>query len=564
MLRTPLLALSALTMSLLLAGCAGDGSSVTTAPSAGRVDVKMLAINDFHGNLKPGGSLMLPDPADHSKTVKVNAGGAEYLATWLKTLKAKNPNNVVVAAGDLIGASPLLSALFHDEPTIEAMNEMGLEFNAVGNHEFDEGAEELVRMQNGGCHPVDGCVGKANFGGAKFKYLAANVVNEKTGKTLFPAYLVKEFQGIKVAFIGMTLKGTPSVVSPAGVAGLKFRDEAETVNQLVPELKAQGINAIVVLVHEGGAQTGGLSECKGMSGAIVDITKNLNPAVDIVVSGHTHQAYNCEINGKLVTSANQYGRVVSEIDFTLDPITHDVVKRTATNIPVTNNVAMDSVLTSLIERYDALVKPLESRVAGQLAGGLFKAVNASGEAILGNVIADAQLAATSGATFGNATIAFLNPGGARTDLVPDASGNVTYGQLFTVQPFGNSLVTMTLTGAQIKELLEQQFVGYTNNQPIDRVLHPSQGFTYRWDSTKPAGQRVDTAGIKLNDVVLDLQANYRVTVNNFMANGGDGFTVLNLGIDRLGGAQDIDALEKYIKANSPLAVPALGRVVKTQ
>ncbi|QKJ67295.1 bifunctional metallophosphatase/5'-nucleotidase [Deefgea piscis] len=530
---------------------------VNTAP----IEVKMLAINDFHGNLKPGGTVTIPDPANATKTIKVAAGGSEYLATWLKTLKAKNPNNIIVSAGDLIGASPLLSALFHDEPTIEAMNEMGLELNAVGNHEFDEGSTELLRMQSGGCHPTDGCKAGTTFGGAKFKFLAANVVDSKTGKTLFPEYQVKEFSGVKVAFIGMTLKGTPGIVTPSGVAGLTFKDEADTVNALVPKLKAQGIEAIVVLVHEGGTQLGDLNECKGVSGAIVDIVKRLDPAVDAIVSGHTHQAYNCQINGKLVTSANQYGRVISEIDLTLDPKTRDVIKSSAKNIVVTNDVAKDAVQTAIITKYDALVTPLENRIVGTIAGSLLKTTNPAGESTLGDVIVDSQLAATKPANMGAAEIAFMNPGGVRADLVPVAS-QVTYGQLFTVQPFGNTLVSMTLNGAQIKEMLEQQFTGYSNNQPFNRILLVSNGFTYSWDSTLAAGQKVDPASIKLNGVAISNVLNYRVTVNNYLASGGDGFTVLTKGTNILGGAQDVDAFEAYIKANPNLAVPALNRVVK--
>lgn len=563
MLRYPMLALSLLSAALLSA-CSSDDNPAPTQPLPATVEVKMLAFNDFHGNLKPNGNVTVPDPADPSKTISVAAGGAEYLATWIKSLKAKNPNNVVVSAGDLIGASPLLSALFHDEPTIEAMNALGLDFNAVGNHEFDEGATELLRMQNGGCHPTDGCQGKTSFAGANFKFLAANVVNETTGKPLFPAYLVKSFQGIKVAFIGMTLEGTPSIVTPTGVAGLKFLDEADTVNKLVPELKAQGIEAIVVLLHEGGAQTGLLNECKGVSGPIVDIVNRLDPAVDMLVSGHTHQAYNCEINGKLVSSAYQYGRVISEIDFTLDGKTRDVAKRKASNVVVSQDVAKDGLISQLIAKYEQLVAPLESRVVGKVAGALSRTVNAAGESVMGSVIADAQLAATSPAGFGAAKIAFMNPGGVRAELTPNAAGEVTYGQLFTTQPFGNSLVTMTLTGAQIKELLEQQFVGHSNGQTSNRILHVSKGFSYSWDSTRPAGQRVDAASIKLDGVVLDAQSNYRVTVNNYLATGGDKFVVLVQGKNTLGGKQDVDALEDYIKASSPLAVPALDRISKLQ
>lgn len=566
----------ALALAGVLSACGGGGSGVanttmtnpsvtTPAPASAPIEVKMLAINDFHGNLKPGGTVTIPDPADASKTIKVAAGGSEYMATWIKTLKAKNPNNIVVSAGDLIGASPLISALFHDEPTIEAMNELGLELNAVGNHEFDDGRDEILRMQNGGCHPTDGCKGGSTFTGAKFKFLAANVIDTASGKTLFPAYQTKTFGGVPVAFIGMTLKNTPQIVTPSGVAGLSFKDEADTVNALVPELKKQGIESIVVLVHEGATQSGGLNECKGVSGAIVDIVKRLDPAVDAVVSGHTHQAYNCQINGKLVTSANQYGRVISEIDLTIDPKTRDIIKSSAKNIVVSNDVAKDSIQTAIITKYDNLVKPLENRIVGKLAGALSKTANAAGESSLGNVIADSQLAATSPTKLGGAQIALMNPGGVRADLTPDASGNVTYGQLFTVQPFGNTLVSMTVTGADLIELLEQQFTGYTNNQPFDRVLLVSNGFSYSYDRTQPAGQRVLRNTVMLNGTVISAVMTYRITVNNYLATGGDAFTVLTKGTNILGGAQDVDAFEAYIKAQTQtgsVAVPALNRITK--
>ncbi|WP_047396838.1 bifunctional UDP-sugar hydrolase/5'-nucleotidase [Chitinibacter sp. ZOR0017] len=559
-----MLTLAALPVAIAACGGATDNPVATPAPTAtpaavasGPIDVKILAINDFHGNLKPGTAKGV-DASDASKAVAV--GGVEYLGTWIKTLKAKNPNNIVVSAGDLIGASPLISALFHDEPTIEAMNEIGLELNAVGNHEFDDGREELLRMQNGGCHPKDGCSAAGAFKGAKFKFLAANVIDDASGKSLFPAYQVKSFGGVKVAFIGMTLKNTPAIVTPTGVQGLSFKDEADTVNALVPTLKKDGIEAIVVLVHEGGTQTGGLNECKGVSGAIVDIVKRLDPAVDAVISGHTHQAYNCQINGKLVTSASQYGRVVSEIDLQLDPKTRDVVKSGAKNLWVTNDVAKDGILSTLVSKYEALIKPLEDRITGTLAGPLSKSANKAGESTLGNVIADSQLAATKDAKLGAAQIAFMNPGGVRADLTPAKDGSVTYGQLFTVQPFGNTLVSMTVTGADLIELLEQQFVGYTNNQPFDRVLLVSNGFSYSYDKGRAAGQRVLRNSVKLNGVQIDTAASYRITVNNFLAGGGDNFTVLTKGTNILGGAQDIDAMESYLKANPNLPVPAQDRV----
>src|SRR5712675_920521 len=290
------------------------------------VELRILAINDFHGYLRPPpGGIRIADPADKTKTIPVPAGGAEHMATLVKQLRDGHKNTIFVAAGDLIGASPFLSAMFHDEPSIESLSMMGLEGASVGNHEFDEGKEELLRMQNGGCHPTDGCQGPHPFLGAKFRYIAASTIEKNTGKTVFPPYAIRQFEGIPVAFIGLTLKGTPNLVSPVGVAGLEFKGEAETVNALVPELKARGVEAIVVLIHEGGFPAGDYNECPGISGPIVELVKKFDKAVDVVVSGHTHQAYICEIDGRLVTSGDKFGTIVTTIDLKLDPATRDVI-----------------------------------------------------------------------------------------------------------------------------------------------------------------------------------------------------------------------------------------------
>lgn len=545
-----------LAAALALAGCndSSSNSSSNTVVGPVPVEVKMIAINDLHGNLKvPSGGVPDVDPANPARTVTVPAGGVEFLSTHIANIRAKNPSNsVVVAAGDLIGATPLLSALFNDEPTIEALNTLGLDFSAVGNHEFDKGTAELLRMQNGGCHPTDGCRSGVTFTGAKFKYLAANVIDTKTGKPLLPAYQIKYFNGVPVAFIGMTLKGTPSIVTPSGVAGMEFRDEAETVNALVPQIQAEGVKSIVLLIHEGASQTGLYNECKGASGAIMNIAKKLDPAVAIIVSGHTHQAYNCEVDGRLITSARQYGQVVTEIDFTADP-NAGITRRVATNRIVTGDVAKDAKQTAIIDRVAALVSPLENRIVAKITAPLTRTANAAGESVLGDIIADAQLDATADAKFGGAQIAFMNPGGIRQDF---AAGDVTYGQIFTVQPFGNSLVTLTITGAQLKTVLEQQWL----NQASPRIMQVSNGFTYTWDNTKPNGSKVDAASMKLNGVVINPTAKYRVTVNSFMATGGDGYLVFNDGTERLGGAVDVDALEAYFKKRTPIGATPRDRI----
>ena len=536
-----------------------DPASRATAEAAS-VDLRILAINDFHGNLRPpAGGISIADPGDKTRKITVAAGGAEHMATLVKQLRQGAKNTIFVAAGDLIGASPFLSAMFHDEPTIESLSMMGLEVASVGNHEFDEGMDELLRMQNGGCHPVDKCQGPHPFAGAKFHYLAASTIEKKTGKTVFPPYEIREFEGIPVAFIGLTLKGTPDIVSPVSVAGLEFRDEADTVNALVPELMARGVEAIVVLIHEGGFPTGDYNECPGISGPIVDIVKKFDKAVDVVISGHTHRAYVCKIDGRLVTSGDKYGTIVTTIDLKLDSVTRDVISARADNVIVrTGAYAGDAEQTALLASYDKFAAPIANRRAGSITGTLSRVPNAAGESVLGDVIADAQLAATRTETKGAAVIAFTNPGGVRTDIAKKEDGAVTYADVFASQPFRNQLVTLTLTGAQIKNMLEQQWLD--PNRP--RILQVSKGFNYTWDNAKPYGDHVVADRMSLNGQRVDPATRYRVTVNNYLAVGGDGFTVLKQGTAPQFGIYDVDALDGYFQANSPIAPASADRITR--
>jgi 5'-nucleotidase len=544
-------------LALLLALCPASRSSAETAVT---VDLRILAINDFHGNLRPpSGGIRIADPDDKAKKIMVPAGGAEHMATLVKELREDAENTIFVAAGDLIGASPFLSAMFHDEPTIESLSMMGLEIASVGNHEFDAGKDELLRMQNGGCHPLDKCQGPHPFLGARFHYLAASTVEKNTGKTVFPPYEIKQFDGIPVAFIGLTLKGTPDIVSPVGIAGLEFKDEAETVNALIPELKARGVEAIVVLIHEGGLPTGNYNECPGISGAIVDIVQKLDSAVDVVISGHTHQAYVCEIDGRLVTSGDKFGTLVTAIDLKLDSVTHDVISARADNFIVrTGSYAKDPEQTALLESYDKFAAPIANRRAGSITATLSRTPNAAGESALGDLIADAQLAATRTEPSGGAVIAFTNPGGIRTDITKKEEGAVSYGDLFVSQPFRNQLVTLTLTGMQIRNLLEQQWLDPTR----PRILQVSKGFNYAWDGAKPYGERVAADRMALNGQRIDPAKSYRVTVNNYLSVGGDGFTVLKEATAQQIGIYDVDALYAYFQANSPIAPMTANRITR--
>ena len=603
----------------LAAGLLCLASAKAQAQPRPPIVVKLIAFNDYHGNLQSPGSFGVNTTIPAAQRPPV--GGAEYLAAYVARMKAQNPLNVVVGGGDFIGASPLISALFFDEPAVETLNHIGVEFSAVGNHEFDKGSAELRRLQNGGCKLTNGapdpnsCKGLGSgapgtFDGAKFKWLSANVIETATGRSLLPAYGIKSFDGVKVAFIGMTLKDTPRIVTPTGVAGLEFRDEADTVNALVPRLRAQGIEAIVVLVHQGGFQTapnvgdingcdGDLKNANGSDSDIGAIVKRLDNAVDLVISAHTHAAYNCSastvdvklVNGVVVstprptglanragrlipvTSTSAFGRLLTDIDLSIDPVTRNVAQVSVANRLVDRTdaainaaIAADPGVKNIVAGYDALVSPIANQVIGTITTALPNSANSAGEQPAGDLIADAQLQATQPVPLGGAVAAFMNPGGIRSPGFIAASfpHDVTYGEAFTVQPFGNSLVTMTLTAQQIRNLLEQQFVGCLG-QATQRILQVSNGLKYTWSAAGAPCAKVSELTLTPTDViavppvavgaaetlvsagvVLNPGKTYRVTVNNFLATGGDGFTVLLGGQNLLGGAQDIDALVAYL------------------
>jgi 5'-nucleotidase len=565
-------AVTALALFALLPGVAA------AKPKDNDQHVQVLAINDFHGNIQPpaGSSGRIPVGLNPDGTVRnVDAGGVEYLKTWVDKLRAQPGHNqsYFVGAGDLIGASPLVSGLFHDEPTIEALNAIGMDWSSVGNHEFDEGIDELQRMQNGGCHPVDGCQDGDPFAGAAFKYLAANVFYKGTDQTIFPPYKVVKVGNAKLAFIGMTLEGTPDIVTPSGVAGLEFHDEAQTANALVDKLRReQGVRAFVVLLHQGDQQNPPYAKgfqdvngCENLRGDLTPILQQLSPDIDVVASAHTHQAYNCRLDGRLVTSASSFGRLVTDLELTIDHQTKDISKDSATNVIVTRDVAADPAETKIVNKYATLSGPIAHRVVGSITTDITRAQTPAGESALGDVIADSQLAATAPADFGGAVVAFMNPGGIRADLTyansdaGEAPGQVTYNELYTVQPFANTMVVKTMTGDMIRRLLEQQIFP-TTADPLGRMLQVSNGFHYTWDGSQPAGQRV--SGITINGTPVDPNGSYRVAMNNFLSTGGDGFTVFNEGTDQLGGPVDIDAFGDYITKNSPVAPTLRDRISK--
>lgn len=556
----------------------------TGVPAAQTAHGNLLGFNDFHGAIDPptgSGGLVAGAPA----------GGVEYLATWVKKLRAEGiaagQDVVTVGAGDMVGATPLVSAAFHDEPTIELLNSLGLELTSVGNHEFDEGVTELKRLQRGGCHPTDGCFGGDGFAGARFAYLAANVVDKRTKWPVLPPVAVKIIDGVPVGFVGLTLEGTPSIVNPAGITSVEFRDEIETANKWGGLLRAFGIKAQVLLIHEGGAQTGGdISSCAAFAGSITDIVAGLRDEFGVVVSGHTHRFYSCSLPnaaGKpvVVTSAGSNGTLVTDITVALDKHSrrfteieaHNVIvengvrnpdgswQQSAPGVFVRNPALVDADAKVIADKYRTAVAPVANRVVGKITAAISRDNKANGESPLGDVVADAQLAYT--ASSAGAQIALMNPGGIRAPLAynptPGSEGNVTYGECFTVQPFNNLVATQTLTGAQLKEVLEQQFAGYAG-QAVTRILQVSAGFTYSYNTTLALGSRI--SDLKLNGVAINPATAYQVTTNDFLANGGDGFTNLKLGTGRTTAPGfDVDALVAHIAAG-PVAPGTADRITK--
>lgn len=548
------------------------------------VDVQMLSFNDFHGNLEPpqGSSGRVTELQPDGSTKQVRAGGVEYLASSLRDARAGHPYSVTAAAGDMVGASPLLSGLFHDEPTVEAMNRLGLDVTSVGNHEFDEGRTELERLQNGGCHPEDGCFEEGRtFPGADYPYLAANVTDEDTGRPILQPYTVWQHQGVRIGFIGVTLEGTPDIVSADGVRGLAFHDEVETIDKYAEVLQRKGVEAIVALVHEGGYPEGDAYnyDCDspgpgdGISGPVADIARSVTPKVDALVTGHTHSAYACTIPDpsgapRTVTSAASYGRLYTDTTLTYDRGTRDIVRTgvESANHVVSREQPKAADMTSLIERWNTLAAPVADRPIGWISEDIpGRGANAP-ESPLGDLIADAQLSHAREKD-PEADLALMNSGGIRSDLVYGASGQegdgvVTYAEGFTVQPFSNTVNLLDLTGAQLLQVLREQVSG--SNEASPKVLQVSDGFTYTLDLTRSGADRVVADSVRLNGEPLDAGATYRVAVNSFLAGGGDGFPTLAEGTDPLVGGDDLAALEAYLTAHSsagdPLPAPAADRI----
>ena len=544
------------------------GAVVPLALLDSTVEVQLLAINDFHGALEPpiGGTGRI-DSRD--------AGGIEYLTTHLARLRATNPNTLTVAAGDNIGATPLLSSLSHDEASVDALNLAGLQLSALGNHDLDEGWWELYRIQKGGCHPVDGCQDGSPFAGARFSYLAANVtldprkadpkalalagVQGTEPRPLLPGYVVREVGGVRIGVIGLILQQAAPIIIASSIQGLTFGPEAEAANAAAAELRPQGVRAIVVVMHQGGERAADdVNGCDGISRDLVALVERMSDDIDVIVSGHSHFVYNCTIDGKIVTSASSNGRVVTDIDLRIQRTDGEVVSKSATNIVVTRDVPKDGAQTALLARYAPAAEKAGARVVGTIEGSLTREANEAGESSLGDVLADALLDAAARVPDARADVAFLNSGGIRADLVATSNARrapVTYAQLFTTLPFGNELIVKSLPGSALLDVLEQQF-----GAERVRILQISRGFTYAYDTSRPRGSRVDRQSVRINGAPLDSARTYRVATSNFLWGSGDGLSAMASGTDPITVGVDVDVVADYFMRHSPLQIPPRDRI----
>lgn len=548
--------LSTLTMALLLAGC-------VSAPQ-GPVTLNLVSMNDFHGNLEP--SRYVLRHAD-GKEETMRAGGAEAVAAALQAWRKQDKDLLLVSTGDIVGASPALSSLWADEPTIEVMNMLGLRASAVGNHEFDGGRKELLRQQNGGCdspHPTRACKFTPNFGGAKFTYLGANVIDSTTGKPVIPGFKIENVKGIKVGLVGVVLKDTPNMVVASGIAGLRFGDEAEAINAALPAMRAAGAQVIVALVHQGGRTVEAPLQagCSQLKGDIVDVVKKIDPSVKLVLTGHSHQGYLCEVEGRTVTQADTAGHLLTRVSMQVEPSTGAVSNLKVSNVVMKpGEYLADPKMTAFVAQVKERSKEALTRPIARVAGApVLRKTNDSGESVLGNMIADAALDSVRDL---GAQLAFMNNGGIRRDLEAGPDGMVAFGQAQVVLPFGNTTVVMNLTGAQIRALLERQWAGGVDSN--SSVLQVSEGFSYAWDPKRPEGSRLVPGSVKLNGKELEDGATYRIATNNFLAEGSDGYPEFGKGTARVDtGLRDLDGFIAYLKKveGQGAMAPAVPRITK--
>ena len=544
-----LVALIGLSTAVLLSAC------VTAPPPP--IAINLVAMNDFHGHLEA--SKFSYAPTAGAPEVSVQAGGVAVLASALRAWRAEDRELLFVAAGDLVGGSPALSSMWADEPALAALDMLGLNVSSVGNHEFDQGRKELLRQQFGGCdsnRPDKACQFAPSYQGAKFTYLAANVIDTSTGKPLLPAWRIEEVRGVKVGFIGAVLKGTSSVVLASGIAGLRFIDEADAINAALAEVRAQGATVFVVLIHEGGHTDEGFAEpdCSKLEGPVVEIAKRLDPALRLIVSGHTHTGFQCKLGERVITQAEMGGHVLSRIRLSVDP-----ASRTLRDIDV-HNVLMSADRFPPVPEMAAFVNSVKERSNAVLARPVAhfgvrssgRKLNEAGEAPLGDLAADAVLAATRAQ---GVQIGFMNIAGLRKDIDVDADMQVRYSHVQAMLPFSNTLVIMDMRGAQLRELLEQQWG--EGSEPTRSMLQISDTLRYSWDSTRPRGQRVVPGSIMVEGVPLDEARVYRIAANNFLSEGGDNLPMFRQATNKIDTAiRDVDAFSAYLEQRERAGKPA--------
>jgi 5'-nucleotidase len=530
--------MTVLALALTLAGCASAPGA--TAP----VELNLVALNDFHGNLEA--SKYTYAPAGGQKET-IQAGGIDVLGGALATFRKEDKDLLFVAAGDLVGASPALSSMWADEPSLVAMDRMGLVASSLGNHEFDQGSKELLRQQHGGCdspRPAKACQLSKDFKGAGFTYLATNVVDQASGKNLVPGWRIVDVKGVKVGLVGAVLKDTPSVAVASAIRGLSFLDEADAINKVLPEMRARGAKVFVVLIHEGGhtGEAFDKTDCDGLEGPIVGIVKKLDPAIRLVITGHSHKGYLCKVDGRVVTQADAAGHLLSRIKMKVDPVSGKVEGIDVRNVVMTPSAfTPDPQLAAYLQDVRARSQAELARPVARIKAGLARKENDDGESPLGDLIADAALAATRSQ---GAQVGFMNPGGIRKDLETGEGGVVSFGQAQAVLPFGNTLVVLDLSGAQLRALLEQQW----KREGKGYMLQVSRSLSYQWDSTRPPGQRLVPGSVKVDGKPLEDGTTYRVVANNFLADGGDNFPALGEGSNRHDtGMRDLDALIAHLK-----------------
>lgn len=537
------LALASMLALVLIWSASAESKPKPKPTPEGRIaNVQILGFNDFHGWLQS-------PRAVNGRPV----GGAEYLAAHLDQRESENPRGTIrLHAGDSVGGSPLISSYFHDEPAVYAMNMMDLDLGTLGNHEFDEGKSEMFRLIEGGQRDdgnqfKNGPDGKPvntsdpDFGGSDFPYIAANTVWAGTDDPVLEPYEIIKRKGVKVGFIGVVTPETAQIVVPDAVAPFDFLDMSDTVNRYVPELREKGVESIMVVAHSGGVQTGATA-----SGEIVTETEQMDDAVDVVVAGHSHRLMNTRVDGKLVVQAFSSGTALGDIDLRIDRKTKDVVSSSAEVVTTYQDaVTPDPEVAALVDDYEERIAPVANRVVGNAAEDVSRTNNAAGESALGQLIADGQR------NFAGADFAFMNPGGIRANI---EAGEVTYGELFAVQPFDNQVVRMNLTGDQVYRLLEQQFQIDTAGNPRTRILQVS-GLKFSYNSQNPAGQRITSVTLP-DGTPINRAATYTVAANSFIATGGDGFTVFKEGTNPTTVGGDLDALERYIASlPSPFQAP---------